>query len=90
MDGDGYNDIVGFAPNAQGVVVTLAKSTTIQSLTSYNGAVANGYIQGAEVFVDANFNLIRDDNEPFTTTNEQGKYQLLFNLANYDSNGNGI
>ena len=80
-----------------GIYVTLtatdcwgaSASQTFSIFTQGSGLVIDGYIAGAEVFLDANQkNGIRDLNEPFTYTDANGAYQL--NLDGFDTNNNGV
>lgn len=43
---------------------------------SINGKVIDGYISGAKVYLDLNFNGQHDSNEPSTTTAEDGSWTL--------------
>ena len=53
------------------------------------GFVIDGYISGATIFLDANKNGIKDSNEPSTTTDFNGAYQLDIPLETFDKNKNG-
>ena len=54
-------------------------STTINGLRYFNGKVFDGYIRGAEVFIDTNDNLSLDANEASVITDNQGSFtKLLF------------
>jgi Ca2+-binding RTX toxin-like protein len=53
------------------------------------GFVSDGYISGATIFLDANKNGIKDSNEPSTTTDFNGAYQLDIPLETFDKNKNG-
>ena len=53
------------------------------------GWVIDGYISGATIFLDANKNGIKDSNEPSTTTDFNGAYQLDIPLETFDKNKNG-
>ncbi|NJR25623.1 MAG: hypothetical protein HC786_27535 [Richelia sp. CSU_2_1] len=53
------------------------------------GTAIDGYISGATVFLDANKNGIKDTNEPSTTTDSNGKYNLEIPLESFDKNKNG-
>ena len=53
-----------------------------------SGFVIDNYISGATVFFDVNQNGILDENEPNTTTDDSGAYEL--NIPNsFDTNNNG-
>jgi hypothetical protein len=43
---------------------------------SFDGKVIDGYISGANVFIDLNENGLQDGNEPFTTSDENGTYSF--------------
>ncbi|MEG4082532.1 FG-GAP-like repeat-containing protein, partial [Microcoleus sp. POL10_C6] len=53
------------------------------------GTVIDGYISGATVFLDANKNGILDTNEPSTTTDSGGKFNLNIPFDIFDTNNNG-
>ena len=61
--------------------------TTVSSMS--DGFVIDGYISGATIFLDANKNGIKDSNEPSTTTDFNGAYQLDIPLETFDKNKNG-
>ncbi|MDB9813622.1 hypothetical protein OAC45_04070, partial [Gammaproteobacteria bacterium] len=52
-------------------------SATVNGLRYFDGKVFDGYIRGAEVFVDANDNLSLDAGEATVTTNNQGNFTKL-------------
>lgn len=52
--------------------------------TNLTGIVADGLIKGAIVCLDKNNNLMCDDDEPQSTTNDQGEYTLK-EISNSDS-----
>jgi len=55
-------------------------SVTVNGLRYFDGKVFDGYIRGAEVFVDTNDNLTLDANEASVTTDNQGSFtKLLYN-----------
>ncbi|MEG4142117.1 DUF4347 domain-containing protein [Microcoleus sp. Pol7_B1] len=56
---------------------------------STRGRAIDGYMAGATVFFDGNFNGIRDDNEPFTITNADGSFDLDVSLDDFDKNNSG-
>ncbi|MEG4109920.1 FG-GAP-like repeat-containing protein, partial [Microcoleus sp. S13_C5] len=60
------------------------------TVTTKNGRwVIDGYISGANVFLDANKNGILDTNEPSTTTDSGGKFNLNIPFETFDTNKNG-
>ena len=56
---------------------------------SSTGLVIDGYISGANLFLDANKNGIKDPNEPSTTTDSGGKFNLNIPFDIFDKNKNG-
>ncbi|NJS13118.1 MAG: hypothetical protein HC789_23475, partial [Microcoleus sp. CSU_2_2] len=56
---------------------------------SRHGVVIDGYINGANLFLDANKNGIKDSNEPSTTTDGGGKFNLDIPFDIFDTNKNG-
>ncbi len=54
-----------------------------------SGTVSQSYIEGAQVFFDANSNGILDEGEPFTYTDSNGDYDLDVPLVVFDTNENG-
>ncbi|MEG4349709.1 calcium-binding protein, partial [Microcoleus sp. LAD1_D3] len=57
--------------------------------SSTRGRAINGYMAGATVFFDANFNGVQDDNEPFSITNADGSFDLDVSLDQFDKNNSG-
>ncbi len=55
-----------------------------------SGNASSGYIDGATVFLDSNFNLEPDPLEPTTTTDSEGNYILEYDLGLFDTNENGV
>ncbi|MDA9614663.1 hypothetical protein N9S59_02240 [Pseudomonadota bacterium] len=54
-------------------------STSVNGLRYFNGKVFDGYIRGAEVFIDTNENLTLDANEASVSTDNAGGFtKLLF------------
>ena len=49
--------------------------------TTISGKVADGYLSGAEVFLDKNGNYQWDGNEPKTTTDGNGAYRMTVSTA---------
>ncbi|MEG4300995.1 Calx-beta domain-containing protein, partial [Microcoleus sp. Pol11C1] len=56
---------------------------------SIRGLVIDGYISGATVFLDANKNGVLDTNEPSTTTDSNGEFNLNIPFETFDTNKNG-
>jgi len=57
---------------------TLA-SVTIEGYRNSDGAVVDGYISGAEIFIDENDNWISDSTESSTTSDNDGKFTIKYN-----------
>ncbi|MDB1123803.1 hypothetical protein [Vibrio algarum] len=53
---------------------TSNESTTDTLAQAVNGKLIDGYISGATVFLDINFNSQLDDGEPFVVTSEDGDF----------------
>ncbi|NJL67061.1 MAG: hypothetical protein HC894_10265, partial [Microcoleus sp. SM1_3_4] len=67
-----------------------ASSEQTFTVTTKDGRwVIDGYISGATVFLDANKNGIKDSNEPSTTTDGGGKFNLDIPFDIFDTNNNG-
>jgi len=63
-------------------------STTVNGLRYFDGKVFDGYIRGAEVFVDTNDNLTLDANEASVSTDNAGSFtKLLFGNGTLVSKG---
>jgi hypothetical protein len=65
-----------------------ASDVILMKLSKY-GAVIDGYISGATLFLDANKNGVLDAGEPSTTTDSNGEYNLDIPLETFDKNQNG-
>ncbi|MBD1828331.1 DUF4347 domain-containing protein [Microcoleus vaginatus GB1-A2] len=57
--------------------------------SSTRGRAINGYMAGATVFFDANFNGVKDESEPFSITNADGSFDLDVSLDDFDKNNSG-
>ncbi|MBI5383402.1 MAG: immunoglobulin domain-containing protein [Verrucomicrobia bacterium] len=88
-DAGNYSVIVTNAfGSVTSTVATLAVTSPSGSL-SIAGAGLDGYVVGGTVFFDANRNGQLDGNEPSTTTDDQGHFELAVPLAEFDLNHNG-
>ncbi|MDC1485253.1 hypothetical protein N8230_06980 [Gammaproteobacteria bacterium] len=56
---------------------TVTASAVVEVYQIIGGTVLDGYIRGAEVFVDLNNNLTLDSNEPSVTTDNNGAFSNL-------------
>jgi Ca2+-binding RTX toxin-like protein len=63
-------------------------SDSILLIVTKKGVVIDGYIEGATIFFDANKNGVKDANEPFSTTDAKGEYELDI-PDSFDTNQNG-
>ena len=60
-----------------------------EQVTLFSGVAIDGYIAGARVWFDANLNGIQDPEEPTTTTDRTGGFNLDFDSSRFDRNSNG-
>jgi hypothetical protein len=65
-----------------------ASDAILMKLSNF-GAVIDGYISGATLFLDANKNGVLDAGEPSTTTDSNGEYYLDIPFETFDKNQNG-
>ncbi|MEG4048095.1 hypothetical protein QUA25_25775, partial [Microcoleus sp. Pol17C6] len=56
---------------------------------TWKSRAIDGYISGGLVFLDANFNGIKDEDEPVSVTNPDGSFDLQVDVAQFDTNKNG-
>ena len=54
------------------------ESLTIIGEEIFSGRVIDGYIRGATVYIDQNNNLELDDEEEYTTTDNEGLFELTY------------
>ena len=66
---------------------TGSDSVTVEGYETASGVVVDGYISGAEVFIDQNSNLLLDDNEVSTTSSSAGDFLLRKYEGDYVSVG---
>ena len=64
-----------------------SSSVTVEGYQNTSGLVVDGYISGAEIFIDLNDNLLADDDEPQTTSSDQGGFELKDVPGNFISIG---
>ena len=80
-DGDGDMDLFAALPDVDEVAVlenVTGDKDDDGNFYSYNsGVVADGYIEGARVFLDQNGNEEWDEGEPYTFSGEEGQYVLV-------------
>ncbi len=62
-------------------------SLVVEGQRLFAGRVIDGYIRGATVFIDQNDNFLKDTDEPFAITDNDGFFQLQYNDGNLISEG---
>ena len=62
-------------------------SVTVEGYENTSGFVVDGYITGAEIFIDQNDNLIADGDEPVSTSNDDGSFVIKKVVGNFVSIG---
>lgn len=72
------------------VLVPESQSTTPPASPSYwlYGKAIDGYIDGATVFIDFNWNLVQDDGEPTALTDSEGTYFFTNENGEFNSINN--
>ena len=66
------------------VTATDGANSTTQSITvnvtnvggDFKGTAIDGYISGATIFIDQNYNFIKDTGELSTVTNSDGEFEI--------------
>jgi len=64
-----------------------SSTTTVEGYRQSNGVVVDGYISGAEIFIDENNNFALDANENNTTSDNNGAFTLRYTDGNLVSIG---
>jgi len=64
-----------------GLIAGCGGGSTQATATTVSGAVADGYLAGATVFLDKNGNYMWDEGEPKTVTDASGAYTLTIDPA---------
>ena len=80
----GVTDGIASAETSFEIVAKAAEQVTL-----FSGVAIDGYIAGARVWFDANLNGIQDPEEPTTTTDRTGGFNLDFDSSRFDRNSNG-
>ena len=62
-------------------------SVIVEGYRNTNGVVVDGYISGADVFIDENDNWIADSNENRTTSDNDGKFTIRYSNGSLVSIG---
>ena len=74
-------DIAGntvFTLSCSGAGGTRNASVTVEGYRQTDGVVVDGYISGADVFIDENANFIADTSENATTSDNDGKFTIKY------------
>ena len=74
-------DIAGntvFTLSCSGAGGTRNASVTVEGYRQTDGVVVDGYISGADVFIDENANFIADASENATTSDNDGKFTIKY------------
>lgn len=71
----GNND---FSLSCSGSGGTSSKSLTVVGYRETQGVTVDGYIRGADIFIDTNENFIADSNEFFTTSDNDGAFNIRY------------
>ena len=66
---------------------TTTASTTVEGYRNSDGVAVDGYISGAEIFIDTNEDWVADSNENSTTSDNDGKFTLKYANGNLVSLG---
>ena len=64
-----------------------SKSVTVEGYRNSDGVVVDGYISGAEIFIDEDEDWIADSNEASTTSDNDGKFTIKYTNGNLVSLG---
>jgi subtilisin family serine protease len=76
-----------FSISCTGVGGAGSKSITVEGYRNINGIVVDGYISGAEVFIDEDNDWIADSNESSTTSDTDGTFTIKYANGNLISIG---
>ena len=71
----GNND---FSLSCSGSGGTSSKSLTVVGYRETQGVTVDGYIRGADIFIDTNENFIADSNEFSTTSDNDGAFKIRY------------
>ena len=83
-----------FSISCTGSGGTTSRSLNIEGFRQLSGLTVDGYIRGADIFVDTNDNFISDDGENSTTSDNDGSFTIkyddgtLISLNGVDSDTN--
>ena len=78
---------ISYSITCNGAGGSSTKSVTVEGYRNSNGVVVDGYISGAEVFIDEDGDWILDSNEISTTSDNDGKFTLKYSNGNLVSIG---
>ena len=57
---------------------TSSKSVNVEGFRETRGVTVDGYIRGADIFIDTNENFIADANENITTSDNEGNFTIKY------------
>ena len=78
---------ISFSINCSGPGGSRSASVTVEGYRVTDGVVVDGYISGAEVFIDQDSNFIVDLGESTTTSDNDGKFTIKYSDGNLISLG---
>ena len=76
-----------FTVSCTGVGGSSSKSVTIEGYRNTDGVVVDGYISGADIFIDEDGDWIAGSNESSTTSDNDGKFTIKYANGNLVSIG---
>ena len=78
---------ISFTITCSGEGGNRSATVTIEGYRQTDGVVVDGYISGADVFIDENENFVADATENSTTSNNEGKFTIKYSDGNLVSIG---
>ena len=69
---------ISFTITCSGEGGNRSATVTIEGYRQTDGVVVDGYISGADIFIDENANFIADSNESTTTSDNEGKFTIKY------------
>ena len=67
-----------FSISCTGAGGTTSRSLNIEGFREFSGVAVDGYIRGADIFVDTNDNFVPDDSESITTSDNDGRFTIRY------------
>ena len=84
-DAGNYTNVIITGDDGKGSVTLSTFAITVENSVQVSGKVIDGYIQGAIVFIDENENLLHDEDELSTVTNEIGYFSFVILPNHFNS-----